>query len=285
MYPYLVQTASLLIITLLYAAFDLFNKRNVPDIFAYASVITGVVITFAYNTEFLGLSLGLALFVGMLSYLIYRAGLWGAGDGFELVAISLIFPLQPIPIIQLVPQLGLPFILSVFIATGFVSVLIVPLYYMGFVKRPNIKLRGPSLKRVMLGIVLMGLYLLLFIFISYSYTFSLMNLILLLFIAVPSAITMIFEEEITSKMVKRMVPKQLEEGDIIAFNMMSKGELKYFSSRYPGFERLATKRMLRMLNKEKKELPVYKNAAPLAVFICIGVVISMFVGNVILLIV
>ena len=84
-------------------------------------------------------------------------------------------------------------------------------------------------------------------------------------------------------MVEDIFPRELDEGDIIAFNMMSKRDLNYFTSKYKGFERLATRGEIKMLKSENRKLPVYRNAAPLAVFIGAGIIFSLLFGNIILL--
>lgn len=270
---------ALLGIAVMYAVFDVFNKRNVPDVFAYASVIAGLAITFAFHQGELAFSLITALIVGGIGYLVYRMGLWGAGDYFELVALSLILPVQPAPLFVAVGQLGLPFILSVFVGTGFAAIWVVPIYYLFFMKKTWAK--RPDAKHVYYGTSLFVLYLLLLFFIFYFYGYDLGRLVLILVVAVPSAFTLIFEEEITSRMVARIRARKLEEGDIIAFNMMTNREMRYFS-RYKGFGRLATRRLIRELRGAKIELPVYRNAAPLALFILIGIIVALFFGNVVL---
>ncbi len=274
-----VSLLSLFAIALLYAAFDLFNKRNVPDVFAYASVVVGLVITLAFNRGELAFSLFVALLVWVIGYVIYRMGLWGAGDYFELVAISLIFPVQPTPVFASLAQLGLPFILSVFVATGVAAIWIVPVYYLFFVKKTWSKL--PDAKHIAYGASLFLLYLILLLVVYYFYGSNFARMALVLIVAVPSAFTLLFEEEITTRMVEKIHPRQLDEGDIIAFNMMTPSQMRYFS-KYEGFGRLATKQLIARMRNAKETLPVYRNAAPLAVFILIGVVISIFFGNVVL---
>ncbi|MDE1855032.1 MAG: hypothetical protein KGH57_01780 [Candidatus Micrarchaeota archaeon] len=278
-------TVSLLVlvaIAVMYAAFDLFNKRNVPDIFAYASVVVGIIITLAFHQSDLTLSLVVAAVVGSIGYVIYRLGLWGAGDYFELMAISLVLPVQPVPTLTSTAQLGLPFILSVFVATGFAAIWIVPVYYLLFIHRPwRMK---PDLKHLSYGFSLFLLYVALFMFIYYFYGFSVDRIALIMLVAVPSAITLVFEEEITSRMVSKIYPRQLDEGDIIAFNMLSMREIRYFS-KYRGFGRLATKKLIGNMRNVKAKLPVYRNAAPLAVFILIGMILSLLLGNIVLFIV
>jgi hypothetical protein len=159
---------------------------------------------------------------------------------------------------------------------------IVPIYYLIFVRRAWS--RKPDAHHVLMGLGLVVMYLLLFLLASFLFGFSTNRLVLLFLVAVPSAVTLTFEGEITTRMIERMSPKGLEEGDIIAFNMMSPNEKRHFA-RYPGFGRLATKQLIVRLKREKAKLPVYRNAAPLAFFILIGVVISLLFGNLALLIV
>jgi hypothetical protein len=281
--PFPIQILALMTISLIYASFDLFNKRNVPDIFAYASVAVGVLITLTFNESMIAYSFAVALFVGSVGYLIYRMGMWGAGDFFELVAISLIMPIQPFPLLGNVIQLGLPFVLSVFVATGFATVFIVPIYYLIFAKKTDSEI-VPEKKHLGYGVSLLMLYLILFLTIYYFYSFDLIKIVFIVLVAVPSAITVMFEEEITMRMIRRIYPDELEEGDIVAFNMMGRDEMRYFL-KYQNFGRLVTKEMVKGLKTAKRKLPVYKNAAPLALFIVIGVVISLLLGNLILLIV
>ena len=279
---FIVPVISLVAIAVIYAAFDLFNNRNVPDAFAYASVLAGLAITLAFHQADMLLSLTVAAVVGSLGYLVYRMGLWGAGDYFELMAISLIMPVQPAPIFASVAQLGLPFILSVFVATGFAAIWIVPVYYLVLTRRPwQMK---PDITHIGYGISLLLLYAMLSLFVYYFYGFGLYRVMLIALVAIPSALTLVFEDEITARMVKRIRPKALDEGDIIALNMMTSAERRYFF-RYPGFGRLATKALIARMRNSKRSLPVYRNAAPLAVFILIGVVISLLFGNVVLFIV
>ena len=128
------------------------------------------------------------------------------------------------------------------------------------------------------------LYVALFMFIYYFYGFSIDRIALIMLVAIPSAVTLVFEEEITSRMVSKIYPRQLDEGDIIAFNMLSVREIRYFS-KYKGFGRLATKKLIDNMRNVKAKLPVYRNAAPLAVFILIGMILSLLLGNIVLFIV
>ncbi len=284
MYQFSVPFLALVVIALLYSYFDLFNKRNVPDVFAYASVVVGVVITLVYYQNMLILSFSLALLIGIVGYALYRGGLWGAGDYFELAAISLMLPLQPDPIFGLVNQLGLPFIISVLIGTGFAATWIVPIYYLLFVRGEKKKVSVDS-KHVAYGLMLLILFLLFFVIVYSVFGFTLTQVALMLFLVVPSTFTIAFEDEITARMARHVYPNALEQGDIIAISMMSEKERAYFTSRYRKFGRLVTGEMIGNLKRVRKKLPVYKNAAPLAAFILIGIIVSLLFGNIVLLII
>jgi len=278
----LVRIIVLLAIATLYAVFDVFNKREVPNVFVYACLAIGILVTFTYGLNIAEISLLIALAIGAGGYLVYRAGYWGAGDFFELATISLLVPIQPAPLLNHFNQLGLPFIVSVFIAAGFAAVWIVPLYYL-IVKR-NKAMRKTKTMRIykFLGILLFVLYLLLLLFAYVLFGVTWDKLAIIALIGVPSAITLAYEEEITSNMVERIYPSRLEAGDIIAVNIMQRGEIKYFKSKYAGFGRLATGEMISKLKNVRKKLPVYKHAAPLTVFVLIGIVVSLLFGNIVL---
>ena len=278
-----IRIAALLIVAVIYAAFDIFNDRNVPNVFAYAGIALGLAATLTYGQGALVYSLLVAMAVGALGHLIYRLGMWGAGDYFELVTISLLLPIQQVPALLGPGQLGLPFILSVFVATGFISIWIVPVYYMAFVRAqvPDPKI---SRRKVAMGLTLIALYVAVFFVASYILGLGASGLLFPLLIAVPSAVMLILEKKITARMVRLIPTRELEEGDIIAVNMMKKSEVRYFS-KYRAFGRLATGRLVGELKKEKRPLPVYRNAVPLAAFIFLGTVVALLFGNLILFVI
>ncbi len=266
-------------VTVLYASFDLFNRRNVPNVFAYASVVLGIIVTLVYQSGVIFESLAIALVVGIIGYAVYRMGLWGAGDYFELVAISLLLPVQPVPFLVFAAQMSLPFILSVFIATGFAALWVVPIYYLLITRKTWSRKVNP--KQLSYGLLLFFLYigLLAFVYATVGLTFG--RLLLILAVAIPSSVMLVFGEEITARMVARVRANKLEEGDIIAVTMMTARERKIFAT-HSNQGRLATKKLIRELGGTHYMLPVYKNAAPLALFILMGVIISLLVGNVVL---
>ncbi len=277
-----IQLLVLAIITVLYASFDLFNDRNVPDVFAYASIAIGVAMTLAFDSGGAAYSFAIALIVGALGYAIYRMGLWGAGDFFALVAISLLLPVQPQPLLVAVGQFGLPFVLSVFIATGLVAVWVVPPYYLIFKKKTDWESKV-NVRHVFMGVTLAALYAALLLMVYYLYGFALESIALIILVAVPSVIILVFEEKITARMIQPTPLGRLAEGDMIATGLMGKVDVKRLSRKYRSFGKLVTGKLAIEAQGAKDEVLAYSSAAPLAAFMLAGVVIALLFGNVVLL--
>lgn len=287
MLPYLLLVLVLLVITLIYAAFDVFNKRNIPDAFVYAACLLALIITFTYDINTVYISLAITIFISAIGYIIYRKGLLGAGDVFEFITISLIFPLQPQPLIQSSLQFQLPqvfsaFVFSVFIVSGYVSAITIIIYYLLFAKKTELEKKVSIEKRkIILGISLLTAYLFLIYALNAVISLNIPTVVLLLLIAIPSSIMIIYEKLINARMLGMVYPKALMDGDMIAVNFMSGNDIRYFRKKSKSFGRLATNKLISEIKNVKKKIPVYRNAAPLALFILIGVIVALVFGNII----
>jgi len=281
------RIVALLVIAAVFAAYDLFNKRNIPDMMAFGSVAIGVVFTLALgDVQQIIYSVLVAAVVGALSYLLYKIGQMGLGDGFEFVAISLIIPVQPMPLLSTIGQLGLPFMLSVFVATGVAAIVLVPAYCIGRIKKGK---RLEPLRKIKPNVAVKAAIMLLaygslLLFVTYSFGFNLVAWAIVGLIGIPSVVTIIYEGAMKDQMVSWVYPKELEIEDFVAVELMSKKEIAYFSRHYKRFGRVATKEMVSKLKGVRKKLPVYKNAIPLAFPTLIGIVVALLFGNLILLI-
>ena len=278
----IIRIAVLLIVTLAYAIFDVFNKRNVPNIFVYATVAVGILLTFTYPLHTIELSTLIAIAVAALGYVTYRIGILGAGDVYEFVFISLVIPLQVTPILMAVQQFPTPFILSVFIATGYATILLTPAYYITKARKKIGKIKLDR-KGIAPAAALMAAYLVLIAVLNYISGNVFLISIVMLLVAIPSTVIILFRSMIYEGMVVSTYPSQLEEGDMIAVNMMAKRDLEYFRKRTRRFNRLATRSLIADTRKIRKKIPVYKNAIPLALFAFIGVVVSLLIGNIVML--
>ena len=273
-------SAVLIVITAIYALFDVFNKRNIPNIFVYLTVVVAFAITLTYGYGTILYSIAIAVIVAIPGYLLYKKGFLGGGDFLEFVAISLILPIQPNPILYSEVQIPIPFIISVLLAAGYTVSIYIPIYYLSrSARKPKI-----DRKRVFSGIVLLSSYAVL-IALMYEISYiRLTGIIVLGIIGIASFFIIIYESSIYAGMVEMVPPSSLEQGDMIAINLMNKEDIAYFTKISKRFDRLVTKKMLSDIRDVKKKLPVYRNSVPFALFIFFGVVISLLLGNLMLLI-
>jgi hypothetical protein len=283
MSSFLLRIAILLIIAFAYAMFDVFNKRNVPDVFVYACLIVGIVVTLTYDLATIEISLLLALIIGSLGYVLYRKGLMGAGDFFEFATISLLLPLQPVPMLSNMPQFGFPFIFSIFIATGYAAVVgMVAYYLLKAYGRGHLKTSGIGRAKLYQGFGIFVAYLLLLLFISYLAGIKPAAVVLILIVAVASSLTIIFEKAISGQMISYVYPSKLTQEDMIATNVMSKEDMEFFSKKSKYFGRLVTKKLVHDIKGVKRKVPLYTSGVPLALFAFIAVIVSLLFGNILL---
>jgi hypothetical protein len=282
---YLVRILSVVCIALVYMLFDVLNKRNVPTLFAYATLVYGAVLTVLYlEIHMILVSTAIALVVLGIGYIIYRIGQLGAADVIEFAALSLIIPIQGIPLIaRNVSQYGLPFILSLLLNAGIVALVLVPIYYLPKAKH---KLKRPLASYINKGglfraILLAAAYLAFIAFAILVVGIGYGGIAVLLLMLVSSCIVMLFSVPITHSMVEYVPVSKFEEGDIIAFNLMDRKSISRLRARIKGFDRLLTGDLIKEMQKKriKDSLPVYKEAMPFALPIFIAVLISIALGN------
>ncbi len=274
----LLRILVLLAFASLYAYFDVFNKRNIPDKFVYLSIAVGIVFTLLNPVRIIIFSFLIAIFIGAVGYLLYKAGLLGLGDGLEFTFISLMLPIQPQPILG-IPQFGLPFVLSVFISSGIATVIIIPLYYI--LKEKKLEISARSAERAAL---VFASYMLLLLLIYFLFGARRIATLLILIVAFFSTLLFAVENIINKEMVRWVYPKEIEEGDIIATGLLSEKELRLLRAKFKHFSKLADKRNIVELKGLRKRLPVYKNAVPFSLFILAGIVLSLIIGDPLLLI-
>ncbi len=284
------RIVALLVISFVYMLFDVFNKRNVPNVYAYGALFVGIIFTLLYYPDFQAIiiSTAVATIIGAIGYFVYKAGQIGAADIYEFVTISLILPFQQIPFIG-VDQYGFPFILSIFIATGFVALVMIPIYYLPRAR----KILGKNLSGMIdrrdyyKGLILLIAYLFFILFLAVELYAEALGIVLLSVIAISSIITVIFERPISDSMIEYITVNRFEEGDIIATNLMKKSEIAAIRKKYGPFDRLVTLKKISEMKKLgiKTKFPVYRTAMPLALPIFVGVVICLLFGNLILIII
>jgi len=287
---YLLRIFSIIAIALVYMLFDVFNRRNVPSVFAYATLAYGFVLTILYfNPMAITISVATALIVLGLGYIVYRIGQLGFADVIELTAISLILPVMQFPLLlSAANQFHLPFVLSLAINTGIVAIILVPIYYIPLSLR---KLKKPigtfvTKKNVLMAVLLAAAYAVFIIFISSFIGANYIGISILAIMLVSSFFVMLFSVPITHSMVEYVGVNRFEEGDIIATNLMDKRSIDSIKRKVSGFSRLVSIGMISSMKRKriKEKFPVYKNAMPFALAIFIAAVLTMLLGNLILFI-
>ena len=281
------RIASVIVIAVAYMLFDVFNRRNVPSVFAYGTMGYGALLTVLYfNYSIIAVSALIAVAVMGFGYFLYKAGQLGLGDAFELTALSLILPIQQPALFGHLPTLGLPFVVPLLITTGISALILVPVYYvprsLGVKSRKFKPDTGDLLKALTIGAV----YAVFIIFLAFVIKVGAYGLLLMIAIAIGSISIIIFEKRITSTMVDMVDYRGFEEGDIIAFNMMDLSEIENAKKIAPSFDRLVTRKLISELKsgRAKRKFPVYKRAVPMAVPILASVIITLAFGNIVLLI-
>ncbi len=269
-------------VSLMYAIFDVFNKRNIPNMIAYIGIAFSLVFCILANGPYIAFAMLIALLVGAISYLLYKGGQLGAGDGFEFITLVLLMPVQSLPLLTTTSQLGLPFIFSIFVATGFATAFAIPTYYLTKLKLDGDKL---SLSHVdantwKKATIMLVAYAALVITLAYSpLGIRLLPYAFIMLIGILSALIIIYEKKVNTLMVSWVYPKELDDGDILALNLVSKKDKAYFIKRVKNFSKLATPPMINNMKSIRKKLPVYKKAVPFALLTFIGVALSLLFGN------
>lgn len=281
--------ASIIIIAAIYMLFDVFNKRNVPSIFVYATLGYGVLLTLLY------LDLQLIFYSGLLAtailgfgYFIYRIGQIGAADIVEFAAISLILPITPLPLLVHVQQLSIPFILAMLVNTGMAVFVFVPIYYIprAFYKFKR-KLYGMIRKEdVFRAAMLAVLYVAFMSLLIFTFWLKALGFLIVLIMALGSVLITLFVTPITKSMIRYITYRGLEPGDAIALNLIPKGLHSDLNKRVVGFGGLVTSQLIDGLRRKapKAKLPVYRNAVPFALPIFVGALTTLIFGNMILLV-
>ncbi len=280
----IVRVTSIIAIAAAYMLFDIFNKRNVPSVFVYATLAYGALLTMTYalSADYYtaAFSLLAAAVVFGLGYATYRAGQLGLGDVAELATISLAMPLFNTPLLASAPQLGLPFVLSVVIASGVAALVFVPIYYI-----PRSGMKGISKKSARKAAVISAAYLAFIAFTALTGVFNIYGIALIAALMFGSFFTILCEEAITGSMVKYLAVPKLEPEDMLALNMLSRAEISWFKGQARHFGQLVTPIMINELRagRVKRKLPVYRQGIPFALPIFIGTVVSLLLGNLLLL--
>ncbi|MCL5412233.1 MAG: hypothetical protein M1474_01170 [Candidatus Marsarchaeota archaeon] len=276
-----VRLVSLVAVAAIYTLFDVFNRRNIPNMVVYGTFGYGLFLTMLYLNVVSLVSIGIAGVILALGYQVYRAGQIGAADIFEFAVLSMIMPLQ---MNYMIPATNIqtPFILSLFINTGIVAILVVPIYYIPLRYRAvhhildNVEKRD-AVRSVMLAII----YMFLIAFLVMVAGISTGGFALMAALMVASIAITLFQRPITMSMIRYVTVSRMESGDIIALNLMPQSTISNLQHRVKHFDKLVTDQLRAEMSRKHvtMRLPVYKNAMPFAIAILGGTIVTILFGN------
>jgi Flp pilus assembly protein protease CpaA len=285
---YYLYIASALLIAIGYMLFDVLNRREVPNLFAYSALVFSFVVILLSGNWHLALQSYLIAFAILgFGYFIYRIGQLGLGDVFEFAALSLLLSPLPAPLMaRAVPLAALPPVVSLLLDTGVAAVIIVPAFYICVAVRRfgGSAAKGIRREEVLKAVVVVASYIVLAALISRIAPAKTLFFAVLFLVVLGSALLLLFQRAITEVMVERVGVSGFTEDDIIAFNLMTGRELASAKRAIRSFDRLVTKEMIAEMRRKKvrQKFPVYKRAVPFGVPIFFGALLTILFGNILL---
>lgn len=245
------------------AYFDIFNKKNVPDLLLYAFVLVALLVNVVFYDEALfWFSLALAVFASAIGYVFYRLGQVGAADIFVLAAIMLLLPIHPSFVDM---PFNVPFVFSVFVFSGVVFALYMLLYFSWKLLQTEAKPNLPYL------LMLVPYALFAYFFVN-SFIFTPVYFAIMTIIIFVVTFTLMFRDSLNRLLAEEIPVSQLEPEDVVALEIMNKDLLKRYK-----IPRLMTREEIARLRKSRVgEIWVYTKLPPFIPFMLIGMVVSLF---------
>jgi len=243
--------------------FDIFKKRNVPNMLLYAFLAVALVVdVIFYQQDIFLFSVSLAVFFSAISYIFYRFGQLGGADIFIIASVILLLPIHP-SFVDL--TFNLPFIFSVIVFAGVAFAVYIVAFY-------GLRLIGSGAQPKLIYLMLLIPFLIFaYVFIN-SVLFSLIYFVFVSVLLLATIFFLMYREDINLMLAERMSPTELEEEDVLALEMMDEKLVKKH-----GLKRLVTrKEMERMKELKIKEVWVYSKLPPFLPFLLLGMVLSLF---------
>ncbi len=250
--------------------YDLFNRKNIPDVFLYGFLAVAFIANLVlYEENIFLFSLAVAVFLSAIGYIFYRMGQLGGADVFVLASIMLLLPIHPtftgMPF-------GMPFVFSVMIFGGLLFALYVMVTF-------GLKLRGQERNPNRLALLLVIPY----IVFSYLYINSIVfspvyfTILTVLFIAL--VFFMVYRENLTMLLAEKMGIEELEAEDVLALELMDRDFVKENN-----IKRLVTeKEVEKLIELDVGEVWVYTRLPPFLPFILAGMFLAILFSKELLL--
>jgi Flp pilus assembly protein protease CpaA len=253
------------------AYFDLFNNKNVPDMFLFGFLAVAFLANLIfYDENLFPFSLAIAIFVSAIGFLFYRVGQLGGADVFILASIMLLLPIHP-EFVEL--SFNLPFIFSVWVFSGVLFALYVMVYFGYKLMQNDAK---PNLAYALLFIP----YLLFAWFYVNSFLFSAAYFIFLTVAILATIFFLMYRKSLLMIMAEELPVTQLEPEDVLALEIMNKDMVQRYK-----IPRLVTTEEIERLKTDKvPDVWIYTKLPPFVPFILGGMILSLLFAQHLLLI-
>ncbi|VVC04514.1 Uncharacterised protein [Candidatus Bilamarchaeum dharawalense] len=250
--------------------YDIFNKKNIPDLFLYAFLAIAFLVNLVfYEPNLFWFSLALAVFVSAIGYVFYRVGQLGGADIFILASIMLLLPLHP----EFVGMtFNVPFIFSVIIFSGVVFALYMMIFF-------GLKLLQTEAKPNLLYLLMLIPYgLFAYVYVG-SFLFSPLYFAFITISLFAIILLMMFKDSINRLLAEELPVSQLQPEDILALELINKDMIHRYK-----LTRLVTTGEIERLKKTKiSDVWVYTKLPPFIPFVLIGMVLSLLFAKYLLL--
>ena len=264
------------------AWYDIFRKKNVPEVFLYSFLGFSIAMNLFAPTAFLE-TLPIAVLLLALLYVFYKVGYIGGADVIILAAIYAGLPIlnEPLflkPSLLLLPLAAprFPSIFSILSIAAFIFFVAIIIKYIPFIAKRIItkKLRF-SLSNIVQCIIIILIYSTTLYLLTSSPLFIFLSPIYLIFISLVMVFVcffILFKDVITESMIKWKT--NVEEEDVIALEKIDEKTIKKLR-----LQRLVTKEQLdRMKQLKGRKWPVLDLPAFLP-YILIALLIYILIGD------
>ncbi len=272
------------------AAYQDHKTSYIDDKILYAMIAIGVIINLlTFDLSIIAFSLGGALAISLIGYLLYKRGQFGAGDVLLFAGLQLLLPFAPVqttqsinavPIVNnelyLTAAQAFPFFVTIFITSSLLALLASSAYYAFQLVKKKAKWKPEKISLLVATIASIAfLY-----WLNSVVPLSTAQLGVFLAILAASTFTVSMKKQIMSEIIVTQVKqRQIESEDVIATEEMDAGLVEKY-----GITRVYTpdnaERIAKMMAKKQvTTIPVYKNLPRFAPFVLIALILCLLVVN------
>jgi len=259
--------------------YDLFNRRNVPVSITYFMIGTGFLLNLAtLDLTLIGFSSLAALLVFALGYLVYRSGQIGGADVLIFASLALLFPSAPASLLKppVPPLFEYPFVVSVFMLSGLLSIFGMAMAYIPRIVRDAAKGRVTvSLSSAVSAAALLIAFLSVLYVLSPVVPFQPAQLALVLVVLALAVSLLLFKDHISATMIEWVPISQIDDEDVISLERLDEKVVAKY-----GLQRVATKEELAKLRKTRlRKFPVFKGMPAFVPYMLLAIALLLVFGD------